>query len=65
MGTKIPHIFAKKNRGSFYSHALWEFSSGPGAGIYKSTLTEAAEVHPDSPRLAAQQLLANLPRLKL
>ena len=33
--------------------------------IYKSTLAKAAEVHPDSPALAAEQLLAALPNLKL
>ena len=33
--------------------------------IYKSTISKALEVHPDSPQLAAQQLIAALPRLKL
>ncbi len=33
--------------------------------IYKSTLAYAAEAHPDSPSLAAEELLAALPNLKL
>ena len=33
--------------------------------IYKSTLAHAAEAHPDSPALAAEELLAALPSLKL
>jgi hypothetical protein len=33
--------------------------------IYKNTLADAAETHPDSPALAAEQLLAARPSLKL